>query len=332
MRFAFTLACLFLAQNVQAEDCGSVSENGQCEGNVLKQCKDGQLEVIDCAQKGVLCSTYHYQEKAYAVCVTPNNPYIPDFYTDCGPVSNGGFCDGNTVVYCNPAAAGLEINNCIDDHYAGCHMADVDGETGAYCYAADYVDCGDVTSFGTCEGNLLKGCHPSYGLVTKDCAEDGNVCAPVPGYEEYSDCLPPSLVDGGSEDGGSGPEDGSVEDASDAGEDASETDSGSEDGGSGPEDGSEEDASDAGGDASETDSGSEDGGSGSEDAATADASDAGRDASKQDAEIKDDAAVDEESDSDDGCSSAPLGKTGLWGWIAVLSAGFLRRRNSKAEA
>jgi hypothetical protein len=69
-------------------DCGNVSEEGECDSVTARWCDDGELKQQNCATEGLLCGR---DEK------TGNTRCIED---PCKGLSGGGECRGDTAVVC----------------------------------------------------------------------------------------------------------------------------------------------------------------------------------------------------------------------------------------
>ena len=72
------------------DGCGDVSIEGQCDGDELTWCENGEVVVADCAAIGATCGWDASQ--SFYDCLSAEN--------GCGMESFEGRCDGDTVVWC----------------------------------------------------------------------------------------------------------------------------------------------------------------------------------------------------------------------------------------
>ena len=72
------------------DECGSVTWEGECVGNEVRWCEDGQLFEADCAALGGTCGWD--PENGVYDCV--------DLDEGCGGETFEGRCDGNSVIWC----------------------------------------------------------------------------------------------------------------------------------------------------------------------------------------------------------------------------------------
>jgi hypothetical protein len=134
--------------------CGSVTEDGLCEGKVLKYCSAGTLKTVDCGASGKVC--------------------------DC---DLWGYCDCETGT-CTPQCAG---KTCGDDGCGGSCGACTPVQECKSGKCQDLAGCGDITWEGICKDGNVVYCEGGK-LKYIDCKKQGKTC----GYDssnEYYDCL-----------------------------------------------------------------------------------------------------------------------------------------------
>ncbi|MFO0750341.1 MAG: clostripain-related cysteine peptidase [Myxococcota bacterium] len=106
---------------------------------------------------------------------------IPGGATGCGDVSEVGYCDGGTVVYCE-ADTVKRIDCAADGQECG-----FDEAAGYYDCLQPATGCGDVDEVGVCDGDVLYYCDQAQ-LYYIDCGAEGLSCA----FDEqngYYDCF-----------------------------------------------------------------------------------------------------------------------------------------------
>ncbi len=291
-------------------DCGSVTREGSCDGDVLTFCKDNQVKTFDCSEDGITgavqYSCGYISEQIGYDCKGPA----------CDAETDEGYCVGDVAVFCYEEAGSTWIElDCKAEYGSKYYCA------GGYCYDGSEIEnegCADVPPQGRCDGQILSLCL-WRNKITFDCAEEGQVC----GWDgdSYS-CL--NQTDAGLE----GHEDAETDSGvSDAGTADAETDSGvSEADGAASETDSGASETDAA--VSETDSGDmeadsgateadsgvseADGAAGEADAEPPASGDASQDAASTDAGTTSNADASAGDDGgDDGCSAAP-GQKAHW--------------------
>jgi len=134
---------------------GSSCQGGACEAGCVPVCTGKECGDDGC---GGLCGTCPAGEVCTAGTCAP----------ECTPA-----CDGKA---CGPDGCGGDCGSCPKDFSCqdGLCVAQPDG-------------CGNITSAGMCQGDLLKKCVANE-VVTTDCAEAGKTCSFVPGAGVY-DCV-----------------------------------------------------------------------------------------------------------------------------------------------
>ena len=158
-----------VASQAMAESCGSVTENGECRGTDLVYCQGGELMTIPCSEINRACAVS--EGSNYASCEP-----IP-----CGDITEAGVCDTETGVisYCNSNNHLISVQ---------CTTCDVQPDNNNFAYCVGSEECGDVTYFGSCNGNLLTYCDALGELVIGDCSEVGGRCGDL-GNGYGMDCL-----------------------------------------------------------------------------------------------------------------------------------------------
>jgi len=168
----------------QVNDCGTITERGQCDGDNLTFCHRGQIRTQNCARRNKSCGLDNDRFTCTA-SVGPTDPPPPAMST-CETLGFTGECNGDTLRWCDATS---EIRE-YDCSSAGQACGFVDATTGNDCLAAP---CGSVTYQGTCSGDTLTYCASNERLVTIDCqaqfgmgcglqnAEIGNNCLPAAG-------------------------------------------------------------------------------------------------------------------------------------------------------
>jgi agmatine/peptidylarginine deiminase len=198
------------------DGCGDMC--GTCADG--EECKAGQCATVcqpDCAgfecgndgcggSCGVCPAGFSCEASA---CVQGCNPHCTD--KECGDDSCGGFCgscpagnicqDGLCSPDCVPNCDG---SNCGPDGCGGtCGSCpkDYTCDNGSCVAAPD--GCGNITSVGQCDGDVLNKCVSSQ-VVAIDCSETGKVCSFVPNagvFDCVANCIPNC---GGKSCGGDG--------------------------------------------------------------------------------------------------------------------------------
>jgi MYXO-CTERM domain-containing protein len=176
-----TRACLptsycaeLLDVNVTCDDVeGGSNYFGSCQGNTLRYCDPSTKTTLEipCTRAGKVCG--FESEQAGHNCVPPGNTAVAP--SDYCPLSENGQCDapaqcpeGTDLLDCNP--------------------------------------CGEVTAQGTCEGDTLKLCDATAGLVTTDCARlpEAATCLAASG-DDAASCVADDATpgtDAGTKDAG----------------------------------------------------------------------------------------------------------------------------------
>ena len=136
-----------------AGPCGAVTADGECQGDVLRECVGGQLKSTDCAATGKTCELV--EDKGWYDCV------------------GAAGCDCATK-QCGKDGCGGSCGAC-----AGDETCTADGQ----CVSG----CGDVGQTGTCQGEVLVECAGG-ALLSTDCAGKGKTCQFVQEHQWF-DCV-----------------------------------------------------------------------------------------------------------------------------------------------
>jgi hypothetical protein len=138
-------------------NCGALTYYGECHGDTLRYCYEGEQREVDCAHHGLACGLQN--------SVVGNNCLDPG----CASMPPGGQCASSTLFeYCTPS--GVEQQDCAA---ANATCGQEGGET--KCVTA----CGSMTYFGECQGNTLVYCQGGADreeLVRVDCSQYGMTC------------------------------------------------------------------------------------------------------------------------------------------------------------
>jgi hypothetical protein len=190
-------------QPSEEDECGDVSEEGQCNGALLEHCVDGEVETVDCTETDASCGISLEGEAACLSCDEVNDIGFcvgeiatfcedgvvssvdcaardqvcarPDAYatcvdegtpSNCDAISSAGACNGDELIQCTRGE--LEFIDCGEsgDGYS-CGMHE-DG------YAA-CLSCEEVDATGFCVGDIYSYCEDGE-VRTGDCSETGEVC------------------------------------------------------------------------------------------------------------------------------------------------------------
>jgi hypothetical protein len=88
------------ASSPASDACGDLTYQGACDGNVLLWCENGGVRTFDCGASGKGCG---WESDAVGNnCVDAGAPPPPADTPEnsCGGVDYHGYCDGNTLVWC----------------------------------------------------------------------------------------------------------------------------------------------------------------------------------------------------------------------------------------
>ncbi len=144
------------------EGCGNVTYEGYCDGDVAYWCKyagtaSETIAHYDCSQEGKTCGL---TSDGDYYCVEPSGG-------GCGSVTYEGYCDGNVLYWCdNPGTASETIAR--QDCSASDKVCGDDGDGNYYCKESSGGNCGNITSQGTCDGDVLTYCNDGE-LKTINC-------------------------------------------------------------------------------------------------------------------------------------------------------------------
>jgi hypothetical protein len=157
------------------DDCGDVTRNGRCNGNVYEWCDyyTGSIARLDCSPLGATCRALERQidERESNGCVT-----LP---CETGESS----CEGDLFRQCE--GDGILINSCAKFGGPG-SLCDSDG-TSFWC---SRQTC-STPSDAMCAGDLRLICNEDGLLVIQDCARcdpSGTCVSSAPGAELPVDC------------------------------------------------------------------------------------------------------------------------------------------------
>ena len=131
-------------------------------------------------------------------CVQGCNPHCTG--KECGDDSCGGFCgscpagnicqDGQCSLECSPSCDGHECGPDGCGGSCGDCPKDYTCDNGSCVVAPD--GCGNITSVGQCDGDVLNKCVSSQ-VLSIDCAATGKVCSFVPNagvFDCVENCIP----------------------------------------------------------------------------------------------------------------------------------------------
>ena len=184
---------------VEINNCGDITFDGCCAGEVVKWCLDGEVSTKDCNADvkcgwqdglGYWCGTEGFGEDGGAPLACPacekdctgmNCGLDPVCGESCGTCDAGSLCsEAGVCEICEPACDGLE---CGDD---GCGGSCGDCPIDMYCgFDGTCIDdpCEGVSETGCCNGEVLQFC--SFGeLVVESCEGDLH-CGWLPGPMFY---------------------------------------------------------------------------------------------------------------------------------------------------
>jgi hypothetical protein len=162
--------------------CGAITWEGDCSGDTLQWCENGQVKTLECASSGASCGYNSAQGYYDCVQASGGGGSGGDTDTGCGNVTAEGQCSGSTLEYCSNGSL-VQADCSTQGKQCGW-----DAANGYYdCTAAADDGCGGVDAAGTCEGDVLKYCSGS-DLTTVDCTQSGLSCGWNSGASYY-DCL-----------------------------------------------------------------------------------------------------------------------------------------------
>jgi hypothetical protein len=156
----------------ETSECGTITLEGQCDGNAVTWCESNELRTLSCTQ-GKTCGWN--AQKSYYDCIADSVP-------SCGSVTAEGTCDGSTVTWCDSGQ--LRTFDCATQA-----QTCVWNDTKAYydCVAPPATGCGAISVTGACTGTLLQWCDQGQ-LQTLDCATTNQVCDWSDTYQ-FFDCI-----------------------------------------------------------------------------------------------------------------------------------------------
>ena len=132
-------------------DCGGLTHQGCCDGELLKWCQDGLVAMIDCSQ----APSCGWSAAGFYDCGTEGVPDPGGTY----PIECPGCTPTCTDKECGADGCGGTCGEC-----AGGQTCD-DGEC-----VSEELSCGDVTQVGCCEGTVLMWCSNGT-LMALDCIQ-----------------------------------------------------------------------------------------------------------------------------------------------------------------
>jgi hypothetical protein len=168
------------AAGASSQDCGAVTDQGQCSGDVLSYCKNSLLTTLDCGMVGATCKV----DNGTANCQDSSRA------SSCGSLTEKGTCSGAKMYYCDKMSSMVGVQKIIDCAAYGqtCNpTAASDG--GALCVPISTCPTG-VTEAGVCSGNTLRFCDGG-NLYQFDCGLDE--CKTV---GSFTDCYMPTIATG----------------------------------------------------------------------------------------------------------------------------------------
>lgn len=147
------------------DSCQGITAFGECNGGTLSWCSNGQLLQRPCTQCGERCELVNNQV-GYA-CVSGTTP------VGCGNVTAEGYCDGNTIVWCDTDTNTVKRWTCPYGSPCGTPPG----------YASATCLCGSISQAGTCQDNIFYYCYDGVVLDGLICPSQ-SVCAadlrPIP--------------------------------------------------------------------------------------------------------------------------------------------------------
>lgn len=178
--------------------CGTVSYEGECQGDELTWCDNSEVKTSDCAAKGATCAWN--SAKSYYDCVatgaggssgSSGTGGSGGSASGCGSVTYVGECSGSTLQYCQSdnvvtVDCASQGGTCEYNTSAGFYECAASGAGGSGG-SADSSGCGSVTDTGECSGDQLSYCS-SDQLVTLSCSDYGKSCVWNSGASYY-DCM-----------------------------------------------------------------------------------------------------------------------------------------------
>ena len=164
-----------------ADDCGDVSVDGECDGNIRRFCDLGRggIVTVDCAASGGTCE---FSADQGASCA--------GIASDCQSIGTAGVCgDMGEVVWCDgDSEADIKTQVCED--HEECQV-DACAEGGAYCCPrTDLDECELIGEAGTCQDNQRRYCENGE-VIVEDCESKGENCFLFP--DGFSRCDPADI-------------------------------------------------------------------------------------------------------------------------------------------
>ncbi|HIA00345.1 MAG TPA: hypothetical protein EYN66_00250, partial [Myxococcales bacterium] len=167
MKGTLHMVCVFmlLAGAALAEPCGDVAQEGMCQGNELRYCNAGELQVKQCDE---CCNWGGNKYKCLKDCPAPG-----ECVTECNDPSVFGCSLQNTHEW----TCVTGDDGCVKRIYTLCPSGQIcDESTTHKCTDISQVDlCGGVPGDGVCHGAVHKQCVDGQ-IVATDCAEQGQSC------------------------------------------------------------------------------------------------------------------------------------------------------------
>ena len=112
---------------VVEDPCTGVSWEGECDGDTVIWCEDGELQSLDCTSDGQECGWS--DEAGWYDCLDPGGG------AGCGAIDDAGTCEGEVVVWCDGGA--LADMDCA-----------ADGQECGWSEEAGYYDCVELGQGG----------------------------------------------------------------------------------------------------------------------------------------------------------------------------------------
>ncbi len=141
-------------------DCGTLTVEGQCDGDTLTWCESGAKKTLVCSQ-GTTCGWN--ADKNYYDCMA-------SAATGCGAVTAEGDCEGAVLSWCD--AGQIKTFDCASLNQT-CGWSTVNNYND--CVPPPQTGCGEVTKTGACNGDVVIWCE-SGELKSVDCAALGSTC------------------------------------------------------------------------------------------------------------------------------------------------------------
>jgi len=167
-------------QAASPEACGAITVVGECNGDTLSWCDNGNLVVINCASNNAPC-VFDDSNQYYDCGEAQSSGGGP-----CGAVTVEGQCDGQVLNYCDEEGV-LQTYDCAGLN-ATCAFDDANNYYN--CLGAGSGACNGITFQGECQDDTVLWCDNDT-LQSITCTDASKVC----GWSEtndFYDCIDPS--------------------------------------------------------------------------------------------------------------------------------------------